>query len=132
MAAPPPVQVLLVDDQPLVAAAVRRLLAGAPDLELCYCRDAAEAEAALPGAGVVLLDLHMPGQGGLQVLRSLRARPEGAALPVVVLSSREDPETKAEALTAGADDYLVKLPAAVELVARLRALLRRCDRRGAS
>jgi two-component system chemotaxis family response regulator WspR len=125
-----PTPVLLVDDQPLVAAAVRRLFAPATDLVLHYCPDPAraEAEAEAVGAGLLIVDLVMPGIGGLEFVRRLRGKPATAGLPVVVLSAHEDPRTKAEALDAGADDYLVKLPDGVELLARLRALLRRTRR----
>jgi DNA-binding response OmpR family regulator len=122
-----PTPVLLIDDQPLVAAAMRRLLAAAPDFVLHHradpCRAEAEVEALSPAA--VIVDLVMPVMGGLEVVRRLRENPKTAAVPIVMLSSIDDPHMKAEALDTGADDYLVKLPDAAELVARLRALLRR-------
>jgi two-component system chemotaxis family response regulator WspR len=122
-----PTPILLIDDQPLVAAAMRRLLAAAPDFVMHHradpCRAEAEVEALSPAA--VIVDLVMPVVGGLEVVRRLRENPTTATLPIVMLSSIDDPHTKAEALDAGADDYLTKLPDATELVARLRALLRR-------
>jgi CheY-like chemotaxis protein len=122
-----PTPVLLVDDQPLMAAALRRLLATAPEFVMHYCQDpcraVGEVEAASPAA--VIVDMVMPGVGGLEVIRRLRDNPATATLPIVMMSSIDDPFTKAEALDAGADDYLIKLPDAQELVARLRALLRR-------
>ena len=122
-----PIPILLVDDQPLMAAAMRRLLAAAPEFAMHYCQDpcraVGEVEAASPAA--VIVDMVMPGVGGLEVIRRLRDNPATATLPVVMMSSIDDPYTKAEALDAGADDYLIKLPDAQELVARLRALLRR-------
>ncbi len=122
------IPVLLIDDQPLVAAAVRRLLATASDMVLSYCPDPAKAESEAASSSVVLVDLVMPGVSGLEVVRRLRENATTAMLPIVVMSSAEDPKTKAEAFAAGADDYLVKLPDAVELIARLRALLRRSRR----
>ncbi|MGL4465596.1 MAG: response regulator [Planctomycetia bacterium] len=121
------IPILLIDDQPLVAAAMRRLLATAPEFELHHHSDpcnAAETVAALAPA-VVIVDMVMPKVGGLEVIRCLRENPATAMVPIVTMSSNDDPRQKAEALDAGADDYLIKLPDPVELVARLRALLRR-------
>jgi DNA-binding response OmpR family regulator len=122
-----PIPLLLIDDQPLVAAAMRRLLATAPDFVMHHCADpcraVAEVEALSPAA--VIVDMVMPTLDGLEVIRRLRENPKTATVPIVILSCVDDPHTKAEALDAGADDYLIKLPDAAELVARLRALLRR-------
>lgn len=71
----------------------------------------------------IILDLMLPGRDGIQVLRDLRAR--GVATPILVLTARDTVEDKVHGLDAGADDYLVKPFALAELVARLRALLRR-------
>jgi len=71
----------------------------------------------------VILDLMLPRRDGIQVLRDLRGR--GFATPILVLTARDTVEDKVEGLDAGADDYLVKPFAFAELVARLRALLRR-------
>lgn len=72
---------------------------------------------------IVVLDLMLPGRDGLQVLRDLRSR--GFAAPVLVLTARDGVEDRVDGLDSGADDYLVKPFAFAELVARLRALLRR-------
>ena len=71
----------------------------------------------------IVLDLMLPKRDGIQVLQDLRAK--GVALPVLVLTARDTVEDKVAGLDAGADDYLVKPFAFAELVARLRALLRR-------
>jgi signal transduction histidine kinase len=71
-------------------------------------------------ATVVLVDLRMPEIDGLEVTRRLRADPETADIPVIVLSSEEDPDIKAKAFAAGVNDYLVKWPDPRELVARVR------------
>lgn len=122
-----PLPILLIDDQPLVAAAMRRLLATAPDFEMHHRADPcrAEAEVVALSPAVVIVDMVMPVMGGLEVIRRLRENPQTATVPIVMLSSIDDPHVKAEALDAGADDYLIKLPDARELVARLRALIRR-------
>jgi len=126
----PSTVVLLIDDQPLVAAAVRRLLASATEMVLHHCADPSRCEAAAESVApdLVIVDFVMPVVGGLEVVRRLRANPKSAALPIIMMSSIDDPATKAEALDTGADDYLIKLPDPVELVARIRALLRRVRR----
>ncbi len=72
---------------------------------------------------IVILDLGLPGRDGLSICRDTRAH--GIKLPILVLSARSEPEIKIAALEAGADDYLTKPFAIQELLARLRALLRR-------
>src|SRR5262245_46959857 len=71
----------------------------------------------------VVLDLMLPGRGGLEVLRDLRSR--GFTKPVLILTARDAIEDRVAGLDAGADDYLIKPFAFAELLARLRALLRR-------
>jgi two-component system chemotaxis family response regulator WspR len=70
---------------------------------------------------VILQDLLMPGVDGFQLVRAYRAEPELASVPVIILSTREDPREKSRAFADGASDYLVKLPDRIELVARIRA-----------
>lgn len=72
---------------------------------------------------LVLLDLMLPGRDGLEILRALRAR--GATTPVLILTARDGVDDRVLGLDAGADDYLVKPFAFPELLARIRALLRR-------
>ena len=114
--------VLLVDDQQLIAEAVRRLLAGHDDIEFYYCSDPAMAikEVLRIRPTVILQDLVMPDIDGLTLLKYYRAHPDIRNIPVIVLSVKEEPKVKSEAFYLGANDYLVKLPDEVELVARLR------------
>jgi two-component system sensor histidine kinase/response regulator len=114
--------VLLVDDQAIVAEAVRRCLATLPDVAFHYCADptVAVAVAAQLGPTVILQDLIMPGVDGLDLLKQYRASSATRNTPVIVLSTKEDPKTKALAFEFGANDYLIKLPDRVELVARIR------------
>jgi signal transduction histidine kinase len=114
--------VLLVDDQPIVAEAVRRALADQPELDFHYCQDPRQALAlaAQLRPTVILQDLVMPELDGLELLKQYRADPATQAVPVIVLSVKEDPKVKAQAFELGANDYLVKLPDRVELVARVR------------
>ena len=123
-----PIRLLLIDDQPIVAAAIRRLLAPAPEFEIYYCQNSANAETEAKACTIVLIDLVMPGISGLETIRRLRANPDTDNLPLVVLSSNEVADLKVEAFTAGADDYMIKLPEGREMIARLHALLRRCNR----
>lgn len=75
------------------------------------------------GADAVVLDINLPGQSGLDILRQMRARRDPT--PVLLLTARSDTADRVAGLDAGADDYLVKPFAMEELLARLRALLRR-------
>jgi DNA-binding response OmpR family regulator len=113
---------LLVDDQALIGKAVARLLTGADDIVLEFRQDAASALAAAAEfrPTVILQDLVMPDIDGLDMVRRFHDLPVTAGVPVIVLSALAEPEKKAELLAGGAADYLVKLPDAVELVARIR------------
>lgn len=117
-----PVTVLLVDDQPIVGESVRRMLADERDLVFHYCSDPTEAlrRANEVGPTVILQDLVMPEVDGLTLVRFFRANPRTRETPLIVLSTKEEAETKAQAFALGANDYLVKLPDKVELVARIR------------
>jgi sigma-B regulation protein RsbU (phosphoserine phosphatase) len=114
--------VLLVDDQPIIGEAVRRMLAGEAGLAFHYCKDATAAveKAAEVGPTVILQDLVMPELDGLELVRRYRADERLRDVPVIVLSTKEDPAVKAEAFALGANDYVVKIPDRLEMVARVR------------
>ncbi|MCF8131138.1 MAG: response regulator, partial [Deltaproteobacteria bacterium] len=116
------ITVLLVDDQEIVAEAVRRMLSGEPDIRLEYCQDPTKALdlARKIHPTLILQDLIMPGIDGLTLVRFFRASDATRQVPLIVLSTKEDPATKAEAFARGANDYLVKLPDKIELIARIR------------
>jgi signal transduction histidine kinase/HPt (histidine-containing phosphotransfer) domain-containing protein len=116
------VMVLLVDDQAMVCEAVRRALASQPDIDFHYCPDAHEAivVANQIKPTVILQDLVMPGIDGLTLVGHYRANPATRETPIIVLSTNETPQVKGQAFAAGANDYLVKLPDRIELIARLR------------
>ena len=125
-AAPAPsprgVTVLLVDDQPIIGEAVRRMLAGEEGIAFHYCKDApaALAKAAEVHPTVILQDLVMPEIDGLTLVRQFRADERLHDVPIIVLSTKEEPAVKAEAFAVGANDYIVKLPDRLELIARVR------------
>lgn len=118
----PPISVLLIDDQPTVGEAVRRMLMTEEDISFYYCDDPIQAfQLASENAPTVILqDLVMPDIDGLLLLRFFRANVATQKIPMIVLSVKEEPELKAKAFAAGANDYLVKLPNSVELIARIR------------
>lgn len=117
-------RVLVIEDDPKVAGAVKSGLQGegyevvvSPTGEDGYFRATTEPYDA------ILLDLGLPGRGGLEVLAGLRGH--GLKIPVLVLTARDTVDDRVKGLDAGADDYLVKPFAFAELVARVRAMLRR-------
>ncbi|MHC4400148.1 MAG: SpoIIE family protein phosphatase [Planctomycetota bacterium] len=117
-----PIIVLLVDDQEIIGEAVRKMLQGEADVTLHYCQDPTKAleVANRTRPTVILQDLVMPEMDGLTLVKFFRANPATRETPMIVLSSREEPVVKAEAFAIGANDYLVKLPDRLELVARIR------------
>jgi sigma-B regulation protein RsbU (phosphoserine phosphatase) len=114
--------VLLVDDQLIIGEAVRRILAVDPNIAFHYCQKGAEAlaTAARIRPTVILQDLVMPDADGLDLVRGYRQQEATTLTPLIVLSSKEEGATKAEAFARGANDYIVKLPDPVELIARIR------------
>ncbi len=116
------VTVLLVDDQAIIGEAVRRMLAADKDIDFHYCADPAKAleTANRVQPTVILQDLVMPEIDGMTLVKFFRANPSTKETPLIVLSTKEDPTVKAEAFSLGANDYLVKLPDKVELLARIR------------
>src|SRR5947209_1846600 len=116
------VMVLLVDDQAMVCEAVRRALANQPDIDFHYCSDPREAinVANQIKPTVILQDLVMPGIDGLSLVSQFRSNPGTKDTPIIVLSTNENPQVKGQAFAMGANDYMVKLPDKIELVARIR------------
>jgi DNA-binding response OmpR family regulator len=117
-------RVLVIEDEPKVANAMREGLEAegyqvvtAPDGEDGFFRLSTEQ------FDLVLVDLGLPGRSGLEVLKAARAR--GIATPVIAVTARDALQDRVEGLDCGADDYLVKPFAFTELLARIRALLRR-------
>ena len=118
--------VLLVDDQTMVAEVVCRLLASEPDIAFHYCTDPSQAIglANQIHPTLILPDLVMPGLNGMTLVRRFRENHATKTTPIVVLSSKEDPIFRQDALANGANDYLVKLPDRATLVACIRKHIR--------
>ncbi|KQW94055.1 diguanylate cyclase [Massilia sp. Root418] len=116
------VRVLLVDDQLIIVEAVRRMLSDQPDIEFHYVTDAtlAQQTAAQLQPTVILQDLVMPSVDGFALIQAYRADELTRHVPVIVLSAKEDPKLKAHSFAVGANDYIVKLPDKLELLARVR------------
>jgi DNA-binding response OmpR family regulator len=125
------VRILLVEDEPAI---VRYLERGLRE-EGHRVESAASGEdgvhiALAEDIDLVILDIGLPGMDGHQALAEIRARKPG--IPALMLTARDDVETKVRALDAGADDYIVKPFSFAELAARIRAITRRGDQRSAA
>jgi len=116
------ISVLLIDDQSMVAEILQRNLSKEADIDFHYCNDPTLAiTTAIDVAPTVILqDLVMPDVDGLMLLRWFRLNPATKDIPMIALSCKEDAHLKAEAFTHGANDYLIKFPDAIELIARIR------------
>jgi two-component system KDP operon response regulator KdpE len=116
-------RVLVVDDEPQIRRALAtNLRAREYEVDLAESGEEALRLAAAHQPDVVILDIGLPGIDGIEVVRNLRL---WSAAPIIMLSVREDELDKVDALDAGADDYLTKPFGMNELLARLRAVLRR-------
>lgn len=118
--------VLLVEDEP----AQREILAYNLTAEGFEVIEAADGEAALAAVqdhvpDMILLDWMLPHVSGIEVCRRLRARPETKGIPIIMLSARSEEVDKVRGLETGADDYVIKPYSVMELMARLKAQLRR-------
>lgn len=120
-------KLLIVDDEPALRKALRTSLA-ASGFEVSEARNGEEALAALRQvpADVVLLDINMPGLTGIDVCRKIRNR--SAETGIIMVTVREAEEDKVRALEAGADDFITKPYKLREMVARIRAVLRRLSK----
>jgi DNA-binding response OmpR family regulator len=117
-------RVLLVEDDNMIGQSLRQALAE-NGLTVDWVKDGVLAQDALAQGGyaAVLLDLGLPRRSGLEVLR--RARQDGDRTPMLVLTARDGVDDRVEGLDVGADDYLVKPFEMRELLARMRAIVRR-------
>jgi len=116
-------KILVVDDDPQIRRVMKATLVG-HNYEVTEARtgEAALEDISREMPNLVLLDMNMPGMGGLETCRAIRA---GSDIPVIILSVRNSEKDKVAALDAGADDYVTKPFGIEELLARIRATLRR-------
>ena len=115
-------RVLVIDDEPQILRALRSILSRSYSVELAASGEEGLQFAAENPPDLVILDLTLPGITGMEVCRSLR---EWLKAPILILSVRDNEADKISALDLGADDYLTKPFSAGELLAHVRALLRR-------
>ena len=117
-------RILLVEDDPMIGGSVNKGLRS-EGFTVDWVRDGRHAELALENEvySLVLLDLGLPQKDGLELLQDLRRR--GHTLPVLIITARDAVPDRVRGLDSGADDYLVKPFDLAELLARMRALLRR-------
>ncbi len=117
--------VIVEDNETLANAVAYRLRDRGHAAEVLTDGDEANLYLAQEGADLVVLDINLPGQSGLEILKSLRNRGDG--VPVILLTARAETSDRVSGLDMGADDYLVKPFEMDELEARIRALSRRKD-----
>ncbi|WP_414451967.1 response regulator transcription factor [Burkholderia sp. 22PA0099] len=117
-------RVLLIEDDVQIGQGLLRALKNA-DISVDWVRDGVAGLRATDDAeySVVLLDLGLPGMDGMELLKSLRKA--GKAVPVLILTAKDDLDSRVEGLDVGADDYMLKPLAVPELLARIRAVIRR-------
>jgi two-component system KDP operon response regulator KdpE len=122
-------KILVVDDDPQIRRVMKATLVG-HNYEVIEARTGEEALETIQkeSPNLILLDMNMPGMGGLETCRAIRS---GADTPVIILSVRNTEKDKVAALDAGADDYVTKPFGIEELLARIRAALRRSPSEGA-
>jgi two-component system phosphate regulon response regulator PhoB len=124
-----PVKVLVVEDDPALAELLRYNLES-EGFAVVHAPDGGEAMllAAEQPFDLILLDWMLPGGvSGIEVCRRLRSRPEGQAVPILMLTARGEEADRVRGLTTGADDYVVKPFSVSELMARVKALMRRAS-----
>lgn len=117
-------RVLVIEDDAMLGKALVQALEDA-DMSVDWVRDGQLGEEAIAvgGHGFVLLDIGLPGRSGLEILRSLRTA--GDKRPILMITARDELDDRVAGLDLGADDYLVKPFEVKELLARMRAVLRR-------
>ena len=124
-------RVLIVDDE----APIREMLTLALEMAGYECLEADNAQAAMTQVvdarpDLILLDWMMPGTSGIELARRLKKDPMTGDIPIIMLTAKGDEDNKVQGLEAGADDYITKPFSPRELVARLKAVLRRTSPEG--
>ncbi len=122
-------QLLLIEDDPMIGRGLMRAL-NDEGISVEWCHDATSGETALLRArpALVLLDLGLPDKSGMDVLATSRKRHPD--VPILIITARDDVDDRVAGLEAGADDYIIKPFGMKELLARIRAVLRRIEPAG--
>ncbi len=119
-------RILIVEDEEALALLLRyNLEAEGYDVETVTRGDEADLQLKERASELVILDWMLPGLSGIELCRRLRSRPETRQLPIIMLTARGEESERVRGLVTGADDYIVKPFSVPELIARVRALLRR-------
>ena len=123
-------RVLLIEDDPDIALSLKYNLEKAGDFQVTSCRSGQQGLTELDEGrpDLILLDLMLPDMDGFALCREIRSHPATAHLPIIVITARVEERDKLLGLTVGADDYITKPFSVKEVVARMRALLRRVER----
>jgi len=116
---------IVEDEEPLTLLLRYNLEAEGYAVDVAARGDEAEVKLKEAAPDLVVLDWMLPGMSGIELCRRLRARPETERLPIIMLTARGEESERIRGLATGADDYIVKPFSVPELVARIRALLRR-------
>jgi DNA-binding response OmpR family regulator len=123
------VRILIAEDDPDIAELVAHYLQKSGwDTHIATSGDKALAYARAHHVDLIILDLMMPGMNGLEICRALRADTTKASVPIIMLTAKANEEDRVAGLEIGADDYVAKPFSPNELVARIRALMRRSQR----
>ena len=120
-----PSRILVVEDDPDIAELVEHHLSRAGYATSVVGTGAEALDHVRRRPDLVVLDLMLPGLSGFEICRKMRSDPQTAAVPIIMLTARAEEESRVEGLELGADDYVTKPFSPRELVARLRAVLRR-------
>ena len=121
-------RILIVEDEePLTMLLRYNLEAEGYDVDTAARGDEADTRLKEKAPDLVVLDWMLPGLSGIELCRRLRARPETRSLPIIMLTARGEESEKVRGFATGADDYIVKPFSVPELLARVRALLRRAN-----
>ncbi len=119
-------RILIVEDEEALVTLLRyNLDAAGYDVDTVARGDEADIKLKESTPDVLILDWMLPGLSGIELCRRLRMRPETKALPIIMLTARGEESERVRGLATGADDYIVKPFSVPELLARVRALLRR-------
>jgi len=118
---------IVEDEEPLTLLLRYNLEAEGYEVETAARGDEADTKVKEKTPDLVVLDWMLPGLSGIELCRRLRARPETRQLPIIMLTARGEESERVRGLATGADDYIVKPFSVPELIARVRALLRRAN-----